>query len=64
MKPQELRNMTKVELAQKVSTLKEALSKLRFQARTGRLEKPADVSKTKKDIARILTILREGSYAK
>lgn len=64
MKPQELRNMTKQELNQKTASLKEELSKLLFQAKTGRLEKPAKISQIKKDIARIKTILREESYAK
>lgn len=64
MKPQDLRNMTKDELSQKEASLKEETSKLLFQAKTGTLEKPARISQIKRDIARIKTILKEGSYAK
>lgn len=64
MKPQELRNMTEQELNHKTASLKEELSKLLFQAKTGRLEKPARISQIKKEIARIKTILREKSHAK
>lgn len=64
MKPQELRNMTRDELNQKVLTLKEELSGLLFQAKTGTIEKPARISRVKRDIARIKTILKEDNYAK
>lgn len=64
MKPQDLRNMTKDELNQKVPSLKEELAKLLFQQKTGTLEKAARISQIKKDVARIKTILREGNYAK
>jgi large subunit ribosomal protein L29 len=64
MKPIDLRNMTKDELNQKAGLLKEELSKFLFQAKTGRLEKPARIAQIKTDIARIKTILRENSYAK
>ena len=64
MKPSDLRNMTKDELNHKIFSLKEQLAKLRFQARTGRLEKPSDIAKIRKDIARAKTILKDESYAK
>lgn len=64
MKPQDLRNMTEQELNHNITSLKEELSKLLFQAKTGRLEKPARIREIKRDIARIKTILREESYAK
>jgi len=64
MKTEEIRNMTKDELQHRVITLKDELAKLRFQAETGNLEKPARVSQLKKDVARIKTILKEESYAK
>ncbi len=64
MKPQDLRNMTKDELNQKVNSLKEELSNLHFQSKTGRLEKPARISQIRRDVARIKTILKEESYAK
>lgn len=64
MKPDELRNMTKEELVSKQLSLKEELMNLRFQAKMGKLEKPSKISQARKDIARILTILKEASYAK
>lgn len=64
MKPHDLRNMTKDELNHKIGSLKEDLSKLIFQSKTGTLEHPARISQIKKDIARIKTILKEESYAK
>ena len=64
MKPQDLRNMTKDELNHKILSLKEELSKLLFQAKTGTIEKSANIALIKKDIARIKTILKEESHAK
>ena len=64
MKPRDLRNMTKDELNHKSVSLKEELSKLLFQARTGTIEKSARIGQIKKDIARIKTILKEENYAK
>ncbi|MFC1807029.1 50S ribosomal protein L29 [Candidatus Omnitrophota bacterium] len=64
MRPADVRNMTQDELNHKKSSLKEELSKLLFQSKTGTLEKPARISQIKKDIARVKTILKEGSYAK
>jgi len=64
MKPQDLRNMTKDELNHKVLTLKQDLSKFLFQAKTGTIENSASISRIKKDVARIKTILKEESYAK
>jgi large subunit ribosomal protein L29 len=64
MKPQDLRNMTKDELNHKILSFKEELSGLLFKQKTGTLEKSANISQIKKDIARVKTILKEGSYAK
>jgi len=64
MKPQDLRNMTKNELNHKILLLKEDLSKLLFQAKTGTIEKSSRIAHIKKDIARIKTILKEESHAK
>ncbi len=64
MKPNDLRNMTKDELNIKVLSLKEELSGLLFQQKTGTIEKSARISQIRKDIARIKTIIKEESYAK
>ncbi len=59
MKPKELRDKTRAELEQKLFSLKEELFNLRFQAKTGRLEKPSRIRNIKRDIARINTIIKE-----
>jgi large subunit ribosomal protein L29 len=59
MKAKELRKLSNEELKEKLKELKQKLMKLRFQNEIGGLEKPSEIKATKKDIARILTILRE-----
>ncbi len=59
MKASSLRDMTKDELIEKLSQLREALFNLKFQHVTGQLENTAQLPKTRKDIAQILTVLRE-----
>ena len=59
MKTQELRNMAAEELKAKYNVLIESLFKLNQQAKIGKLEKPDQIRQMKKDIARILTIIRE-----
>ena len=59
MKAEELRKLTDDELREKLIELKKKLMHLRFQNAIGGLEKPSEIRATKRDIARILTILRE-----
>jgi large subunit ribosomal protein L29 len=59
MKVGPLREMTKDELIQKLKELREASFNLKFQQATGQLENTAQVGKTRKSIAQVLTILRE-----
>lgn len=47
------------ELKSKYNSLIESLFKLNQQAKIGKLEKPDQIRQMKKDIARILTIIRE-----
>jgi large subunit ribosomal protein L29 len=47
-------------MEQKLSDLKEQLFNLSFQHEIGQLENPQRMKETKKDIARIKTIIREG----
>lgn len=63
MKTSELRNLTKDELSQRYNSLKEELFNLRFEAETGKIEKPHRIRQVKKDIAKIKTILREEQNA-
>ncbi len=59
MKAKELRDLTEEELRQKEAELKRKLFTLRFQIATGQQENTAALKETKKDIARVLTVLRE-----
>ena len=59
MKVEDLRKMTVEELKEKEKELRKKLMELRFQNSVGTLDKPSEIRKTKKDIARILTVLRE-----
>ena len=59
MKANELKAMSNTELEAKVSELKAELFNLRFQLATGQLQNTTVIAKTKRDIARCMTILRE-----
>jgi large subunit ribosomal protein L29 len=58
MKASALRDMTQSEMEQKIKELREALFNLTFQQATGQLENTAQLSKTRRSIARALTVLR------
>jgi large subunit ribosomal protein L29 len=55
----ELRKKDKKELEKTVSELKKKLSDLRFSFSSGKLKNVKEIKNSKKEIARILTILRE-----
>ena len=59
MKASEIRDMNIAEMEQKLSDLKEELFNLNFQHEIGQLENPQRMKETKRDIARIKTIIRE-----
>jgi large subunit ribosomal protein L29 len=59
MKPTELRELSDEELIQKDEELKDQLFKLKFQHALGQLEDAMKLNNLKRDIARILTILKE-----
>jgi len=59
MKAKELRDMDIQELIEKESSLRQELFNLRFQKATGQLGNTATIGKTKKDLARVKTILNE-----
>jgi len=59
MRPEELRELTREELEQKVSEFKRKLFNLRFQKVGGELDNTAELAKTRRDIARAMTIARE-----
>ena len=59
MKAKELKELTSDELQQKLKALKSELFNLRFSHATGQLANPMQINNTKKDLARVLTILKE-----
>ncbi|MBH0196804.1 MAG: 50S ribosomal protein L29 [Nitrospira sp.] len=59
MELKELRQLTAIELADKAKQLVQELFNLRFQFGTGRLENPMQIRRTKRDIARIKTVIRQ-----
>lgn len=57
MKFFEIKNKTKNELSETLKDLKGALSRLSFELSNNTLKNSSQVKKTKKDIARVLTVL-------
>jgi large subunit ribosomal protein L29 len=55
----ELRGMAAGELQEKEQQLVQELFTLRFQFGTGRLENPMRIRKTRRDIARVKTVLNQ-----
>ena len=58
MKYKEINKLSSDEMLKKVNTLKKDLFNLRFRKTNGQLENTASVSDAKKDIAKILTALK------
>jgi large subunit ribosomal protein L29 len=59
MKTGEIRDMSQDERQAKLIDLKQSLFNLRFQHEIGQLENPRKMTETKRDIARIKTVIRE-----
>ena len=59
MKAKELKNLSVEELTKKLDDLKKDLFMLRMQHATNQLDNPLQIAATKKDIARVKTIIRE-----
>jgi len=59
MKAKDLRELTKEELREKERESSQELFNLRFQKATGQLGNTAQIPKTKKELARIKTVIRE-----
>ena len=59
MEAKELRAMSADELAQKRIDLREEIGHLKLRRATSRLENPMKLRQTKRDLARVETILRE-----
>ena len=59
MKASEVRSMSIAELNTKLDSLKKDLFLLRMQHATNQLDNPQKLVETKRDIARIKTVIRE-----
>ncbi len=64
MKAKEIRQLAEEELVEKENELGQELFNLRFQKATGQLGNTAMISKTKKNLARVKTILNELKMSK
>ena len=59
MKANEVRKMNAEQLNEKLTGLKKDLFYLRMQHATNQLDNPLKIKETKRDIARVKTVLRE-----
>jgi large subunit ribosomal protein L29 len=61
MRASELRDLTIDELVQREAELKRKLFNLRFQLASGELDNTAELKKTRRDIARVMTVIGQRS---
>ena len=59
MQAKELRDMSPDDLTQKRTELREEIGHLKLKRATSRLENPMKLRQTKRDLARVETLLRE-----
>ncbi|MCC6048150.1 MAG: 50S ribosomal protein L29 [Thermodesulfobacterium sp.] len=59
MKAKELRELSIPELKERLAKLREELMNLRFQKAIHRLENPMRIRQVRREIARVLTIIKE-----
>lgn len=59
MKAKEIRDLSPDEMQRRIGELKEEYFNLRFQHSIGQLENPQKIRQTRRDIARIKTVVRE-----
>lgn len=59
MKVKEIRTMAVNEIDSKLAELKDKLFKQKFQKSLGQAESPYKIRQTKRDIAKLMTILKE-----
>ena len=61
MEVDQLKSLEKSELVEKIGQLKQELFHFRSQLAMGRMENPMRIRKTKRNIARVHTVLRQKS---
>jgi large subunit ribosomal protein L29 len=59
MEAKEFRDMSSADLERKLSELREEIGHLKLKRATSRLENPMKLRQTKRDLARVETILKE-----
>ena len=59
MKKQEIKKLSKNEIEKNIDKLKKDLFNFRFQKINGQIKNPAKINETKKNIARLKTIIGE-----
>ena len=64
MKASEIKELTGVELTQKLNDAQQELFNLRLKQSSGQLEKPSRIRELRRDIARIQTVARQQALAK
>ena len=64
MELKKMREMSEAELNAELLKMKKDLFNIRFQHVSGQLENPIKMRETKRDIARVKTIIREKELAK
>ena len=64
MKAEKIREMSADELQHKAKELREQLFRLRFQKSLGQLDNALKLKEARRDIARVLTILKEKRVAR
>ena len=57
MKKKEIKKLTKVQMKENIEKLKKDLFNFRFQKVNGQVKSPAKITETKKNIARIKTMI-------
>lgn len=62
-KPSELREMNEEQLQAELTQTRQELFRLRFQAATEKLDAPSNLTKLRREVARIKTIQRERELA-
>ena len=55
----DLKKLGEIELKEKLSALRNELYRLRMQLRLGQTKDNAVISKTRRDVARVLTLLKQ-----
>jgi len=64
MKASEIKDLSMEEMLRKLDDLKQELFNLRFQHETGQLENPQKMKQTKRDIARMKTLIKQSELIK